>query len=199
MALQVLLEKFGWAVLAACFFPVAAGGAEIIDTWASYKNGTLLLRSEILVHVPAGQVREILTDYENLPKLSKDLKRVKVLERFDDGRVRMRADSEICILAFCLDFAWMQDTRVLPNGDITVNILPRKGDFRRGNGRWTLLEEADNTRLTFDIDLIPAFWLPPVFGPWYIKRKLFNEVFQTSLGIEKVAAQKVYLPNPKKR
>lgn len=187
--LRDIFRRIGLALLATGALPMAAHSAEIVHTWAAYEEGRLILRSEILVHVPARQVRAILTDYENLPNLSKDLKRVEVLEHFDDGRVRMRAESEICILAMCLDFAWVQDTEVLPNGDIVVNILPSQGDFRRGNGRWRLLENNGNTRLIFDIDLTPAFWLPPVLGPWFIKRKLFNEVFETSLGLEREAAQ----------
>jgi Protein of unknown function (DUF3047) len=65
--------------------------------------------------------------------------------------------------------------------------VPNRGDFRQGNGRWHLLPDDGGTRLIFDVDLTPKYWLPPVFGPWLMKRKLAEEAFEFAQGLERLA------------
>jgi hypothetical protein len=177
-----------WAglLLFCCGLPVDLHGAQVVSTSVELREGRYLLHSEALIQAPVSVVRNLLTDYENLPRLNPDLKQVTLLERLPDGGVRMRVLSDFCILALCLSFHWIQDVRILPSGDIVMTIVPDRGDFREGGGRWRLFVDDGGTRLIFDVDLVPNFWIPPVLGPWLMKRKLAEETYETAQGLERM-------------
>lgn len=177
-----------WLLLLGCICLSAdAHGAQVLTTSVSLLDGRYFLHSEALIRAPVSAVRTLLTDYENLPRLNPNLKRVEILERLPDGGVRMRVVSDFCILALCLSFHWIQNVRTLPGGDIVMTIVPDRGDFREGGGRWRLLADDGGTRLIFDVDLVPNFWIPSVLGPWLMKRKLAEETYETARGLERMA------------
>lgn len=143
------------------------------------------MHSETVVQAPASKVRTFLTDYQKLPRFNPDIKRVEIMEQLDDGRVRMGVISDFCMLAICLHFNWVQDVRLLPDGDIAMTIVPNQGDFRQGSGRWRLIPDVGGTRVILDIDLTPNFWLPPVFGSWLMKQKLDKDAIEAGRELER--------------
>lgn len=179
--------KPGRLRLIVALLPLAAQGAEVANTSVIREDGRFIMHAESIIRAPVATVRKTLTDYEHLPRLNPALKRVEVLERYPGGGVRMAVVSEFCILEICLDFAWVQAVRPRPNGDIAVSIEPNGGDFREGKGRWRLFPEDGGTRLVFDVDLTPNFWVPPALGPWLMRRKLADETFETARGMERMA------------
>lgn len=165
-----------------------AQAAEVVEVTVSEQDGRCILHSESLIRVPVAQVRKALTDYPNLPRINPSLKRVEVMERLPGGGTRMGVVSQFCVLAICLDLAWIQEVREGPGGDIVVNLVPNRGDFRAGSGRWRLLPEQGGTRLVFDIELTPNFWVPPAFGPWLMEGRLAEETLATAQALERMWA-----------
>ena len=152
-----------------------------------YHAGRFTLHTEILIQVPATRVRAILTDYNNLPRVNGGIKTVQILAR-DADRVRMGVSAGVCILFFCLDYAWVQDATSLPSGDIVTVIDPAVSDFQEGRVRYQMLPaERGYSRLIMDAELVPDFWFPPLIGPWLIKSKLRNEALETAVGVERLA------------
>ena len=39
---------------------------------------------------------------------------------------------------------------------------------------WTFAAEDGGTRLTYQMEMEPNFWLPPFVGPWFLKRTLLR-------------------------
>jgi hypothetical protein len=68
-----------------------------------------------------------------------------------------------------------------------MTIVPYRGDFRQRNGCWHLLPDDGGTWLIFDVDLTSKYWLPPIFGPWLMKRKFSEEAFEFAQGLERMA------------
>ena len=63
-------------------------------------------------------------------------------------------------------------------------------DFESGSARWTVracASAASMTCLDARIELVPAFWVPPVIGPWVLRRKMAEEARRTSVGLEVMA------------
>ena len=84
----------------------------------------------------------------------------------------------------------MTATAGADGGVLEAKLLPRGGAFRAGYGRWTVraCPAAPSTScLRARIELVPAFWVPPVLGPWVIRRKMAAEARRTSRGLEAVA------------
>lgn len=180
-------HRSAWALLILIGLPLAAESAEVLNSSVIQHQGRYLMHSETVVGAPISEVRALLTDYENLPRANRNIRRVEVLRRAMDGGVRMGVTSDFCILRLCLKFNWVQDIHTLPDGDIVMAIVPNRGDFQQGSGCWRLLADPRGTRLIFDVDLTPNFWIPPVFGSWLMKRKLAEEAFETAQGLERMA------------
>lgn len=166
---------------------MAARSAEVLNASVIEREGRYIMHSETLVQASVAEVRRILTDYENLPRVNRALKRVVILEHRENSGVRMGVVSEFCVLAICLNLAWSQDVRAWPNEDISLIIVPNRGDFRQGSGRWRLLPDDDGTRLIFDAELTPNIWIPPAIGPWLMKGKIAEEAFETARELERIA------------
>jgi uncharacterized membrane protein len=168
-------------------FPLIAHSAEVLDSVVTQQHGRYMMHTETVVQAPVSKVRALLMNYENFPRLNSDIKRVESMEYLDDGGVRMGISSEFCILAICLHYNWIQDVRHLPDGDIAMTIVPNRGDFQQGTGRWHMLPDNGGTRLLFDLDLTPKYWLPPVFGSWLMKQKLYDKAIEFAEGLERMA------------
>lgn len=181
------VRRWGLRWLALSCLPSMVLGAQVLEVSVNREQERFIMHAETWVQVPVAEVRAMLTDYANLPRINQALKRVDILERRKDGGVRMGVVSEFCLLAICLDFNWVQDVQALPNGNIAIAMVPDQGDFRQGSGCWRLLSDNGGTRLIFDIDLTPNIWIPPAFGPWLMKSKLSDEAFETGQGLERYA------------
>ena len=75
-------------------------------------------------------------------------------------------------------------------GVLKAELLPHGGDFKAGRARWTVgacPSAAPITCMDVRIELVPAFWVPPVLGPWVIRRKMVEEARRTSAGLEVMA------------
>ncbi|MEH6577061.1 MAG: SRPBCC family protein [Amphritea sp.] len=160
---------------------------------ASTINKQIEMHSEVLVHLPVGQVYDILVDFDNLPQVLSSLKAVHILAPGNDGQVRMQVVARICIAFFCFNPTWIQQMQLLPNGEIEAIITPGESDFGKGRAHWSLVPRNRNTLLIFDARLDFKFWLPSVIGPLLLQQKLEEEATLIAQGLERVAA--VRFPN----
>jgi hypothetical protein len=147
----------------------------------------------MVIRAPINQVRAVLTNFENLPKINSGIKAVQILKQVDDEPIRMHIASEVCILFICQDYHWIQDAHILPSGDIMTHIEPSLSDFQEGWVRYRFRAEKQHTRLLMDAELVPDFWFPPIVGTFLIKRKLQNEALETALGVEQLAKRRANL------
>jgi len=73
-------------------------------------------------------------------------------------------------------------------GDLHAEVLPAQSDFSYGRADWQFRPAGTSTHLRFSAELEPAFWVPPLLGPWLVERSLREEAERTSAGIERLAA-----------
>lgn len=164
----------------------ACWAEEPIQASVERQGERFVLHSESLIRAPVSQVRAILSRFEELPRINDGIKSVQLLARRDNGEIRMRVSTEVCILLICLDWSWVQEVKTLANGDIEAVIVPAESDFREGWTRYRFRPEHGNTRLIFDASLVPNFWVPPALGPWIIERKLAREALETAQAVERL-------------
>jgi hypothetical protein len=174
-------------ILALIGYANRAQSGEVIEATVKHYKGHFTIHTNILIQVPVAQARAILTRFENLPKVNNGISKVEILQRSDSGQERMRVESQVCMMFFCLDYHWVQEVEILPSGDIITRIDPALSDFREGWVRYQLLPEDSQTRLIMDADIVPDFWFPPLIGPLIIKSKLRDEALETAMGVERLA------------
>jgi hypothetical protein len=52
--------------------------------------------------------------------------------------------------------------------------LPEQSDFKYSVSEWFIEADEGGSRMTYVLEMEPDFWVPPVIGPWYLKRTLLR-------------------------
>ena len=159
---------------------------EIERTGADY---TVSLRA--VLHAPREQVWQILTDYARFHQVSPAIKESEILEERDARTHRVRTRASACVLIFCKETEQVQTMRQQALGQLAVEVDPAHSDFEFGRARWNLEADSDVTLLQFEARIRPAFWVPPLVGPWAVRHVLREEARQTTDGLERLARERL--------
>jgi hypothetical protein len=164
-------------------WPSLLVAGEIVGSGVQREGNRYVLYVEARIEAPPELVYRTITDYENLAVINPSFVSSTVLGSHD-GVDRVRTKVRVCILVFCKRVVQVQDMRYPDRHTIEATMVPDAGDFHSGVARWSLSEIEEGTRLYFSETFEPAFWVPPVIGPWLIRSKLVEEVEVTMHHIE---------------
>jgi Polyketide cyclase / dehydrase and lipid transport len=170
------------ALLAAAPIPGRAGG--VLDSSVSYDAGVYSLSIEARIDAPADLVYRLITDYDHLQDINPAIRESRILQSFSPEKYRIRTVTRVCVLFYCRDVTQRQDMVQSPGYVIEAEILPQDSDFRRGRAHWRLTAEGDATVMQFRAELVPDFFLPPLVGPWLIRREMVKQITEIVMIIE---------------
>jgi len=144
------------------------------------------------VNADFDNVIRIITDYENLPLINPYLKESKLLDNLEDERSTVNMLTEICVLFLCYNIRHVQTFHFVENGILFSRIIPEKSNFQAGWMRWEIKGMDSNkihpvTKIILDIEMVPGFFVPPVIGPYQIKKIMFEMTRATIVNLEKRA------------
>ncbi|ADE14093.1 conserved hypothetical protein [Nitrosococcus halophilus Nc 4] len=148
---------------------MAAAGIQNLEVWRH--NAGYVISGQVRLRAPLEVVRARLLDFNHMDRLHRSIQVSELQCSFPDGRHRVRVHVQFGILWFWFtlqsvqDFSWSERT-------IQAVMLPEKSDFTHGEIQWKLMPINGNTQLQFRAELIPTFWVPPVIGPYLLKRLL---------------------------
>jgi sugar/nucleoside kinase (ribokinase family) len=175
-------------LLFTCLLATAAARAgEVRHAEVEYKDERYFVSFEVYIEAPRKRVRELLTDYAHLPRISHVIKESELYFSLDENSHRIRVVVEGCVTYFCKRMTQVQDVEELGNGIITGTVLAEKSDFIYAHSRWKIAAHNTGTVVSFDSDFKPKFWVPPVIGPYLIKKKLREITLETINGLEQLA------------
>jgi len=162
----------------ACLLVLATVGVqagEIPATAIERHGDRYVLMAEALLHTPPAEVYARLTDFEHLNRLHYTVTESAPLPGAAAGSQRVRILTRACVLFFCYDLVQVLDYHLGSPEDLHAIVIPAESDFRSGQLRWRMSPRADGgTHLRFEAELEPAFWVPPLIGPWILKHKLVS-------------------------
>ncbi len=135
-----------------------------------------------------------LQDYRAMPRFNPDVREVRVERTAQANQVRLFTAVHACVLMFCRTLRQTQLVTASAGargGTLRARFLPG-GSFRSGHAHWSVrpcLHAPTRTCLEVHIALEPAFWVPPVIGPWIVRLKLEQEARRSGIGLAHVAAR----------
>ena len=185
-------SRFRFALVLACF-AMQAHAAQVLDVQVTRDGGRFLIGMHITIDAPPRAVFRALQDYSAMMRYNPDLRSVRIQSTGVAGRVRLFTAVHTCVLIFCKTMHQEQIMTAVADADggvLEAELLSHGGDFKAGSGRWTVggcPTTASITCLEVRIELVPAFWVPPLIGPWVIRRKMVEEARRTGAGLELVA------------
>ena len=182
-----------WLVLAILDLVTAqAYAAQVLGVQLKREGARFLIGMRIAIDAPPPYVFRALSDYAAMPRYNPDLLAVRVEPTTEPKSVRLFTTVHTCVLFFCRTIHQeqiMTASADASGGILKAELVPQSGAFT-GQGRWRV-DRCRANRLQscvdIQIELIPKFWVPPVIGPWLIRRKMYEEAQRSSAGLERVA------------
>jgi hypothetical protein len=144
---------------------------------------------EVSLDAPPDRVWGVLTDFARLGRLSPAFREVEVLAAPPRDLARVRTLTRFCVLVFCRDNEQVQDFRHPGPRTLSALVDPALSDLREGEAYWRLDPDGPGTRMHFRARFVPDFWVPPLIGPWAIKRTLVHEAETVSARLERIARE----------
>lgn len=162
------------ALTAALLFCWSAtvGGADLRSVSVEKIDDRYHLVSQAWFAASRQELYRVLTDYDQFVKFTSAFVDTRNVEPDELGRPRFYMRMEGCVLMFCKSFIREGYLILKPSDEIIAISLPGKSDFDYSRERWRLEVDGDGTLMTYDFVMEPSFWVPPVIGPFLIKRTL---------------------------
>ena len=174
-------------LLAGLLFTLAVAAGQVRVASVSHQSGSYLVEVDTLVEMDEHRARALLTDYNNLGRVNPAIEVSAILLTRGPGDFRVRTVTEACIWFYCRRLHQVQDVTESQDGTVTALLVPALSDFRYGYARLNLWQEPEGTRILIRAEVEPDFWIPPLIGPWLIKRKLLSETLETVDRLEQLA------------
>ena len=179
-----LLKNLFFLSTLICTFPAFSG--EVIKSQVSYTKKHYEAILEIQIKAPAKKVYALFTDFDYLSRLSDNITGSTLISN-ESPEYIVEVETHTCVLFFCKDLFQTQKVTEHGEGHIFVEDIKDKSDFIYANTSWHIRALDKGTRVTFQSEMKPDFWLPPILGPWLFKKRMIKDTKAMIERLEKLA------------
>lgn len=182
-----------WLLWLLSFLALQAHAADVSRVQVTREGARFLIDMHITLEAPAPAVFRALQNYATMARYNPDLRTVRIEPTASPDRVRLFTTIHTCVLIFCKTLHQEQIMTAKPSaegGTLHAELLAHGSDFKGGHGLWLVApcpRAKELSCLDVRIELVPAFWVPPVIGPWVLRRKMAEEARRTGAGLEQTA------------
>ena len=148
-----------------------------------------VMESEAVFNVGLEALYEVFLDYDLSPEFSSWVVDARNLVR-EDGRRGYFIRNRGCVMFVCQSTVRQGWVEHEPYRRIEATADPERSDFEVSNETWTFRQEDGATIVTYQLEMVPKFWVPPVIGPYVIKRKLRSSGGDALDRIEEIAQRR---------
>lgn len=180
------LSRFACLCIA-MLLPALGSAAEMRRVEVDYSDGQYTMESEVWFDAGQEAVYDVFLDWDLSPEFSSWIDEARNLEPDESGLSGYYIRNRGCILIMCKSV--VREGRVEVERYLMIHAVanPDKSDFELSDETWTFRTEGDQTVVTYRIEMVPKFWVPPLVGPWAIKRKLRSSGGDALNRIEEIA------------
>lgn len=168
--------------------------SEVISLQVSNQGDLYVLESENYLEASVQSVFQVLMDYDNYTRLSSVYKESRQLAPGPDGAPRVYTLARGCIVFVCRSVEKVERLNTETNRRIVATVIPELSNLQQGTTEWVLNSAADGTRLSYRMELLPKFWIPPLIGPPVIRYVLAKGGKNALQRMENLARERDGLP-----
>lgn len=169
MRFEHFLRRFAVVLL---LLSGSAPAAELRDVTVEQEEKRYRLTSVTYFNASVADLYRILTDYDLFTEISSVFVESRNLKATASGKPGYFTRMQGCILLFCKSFVRIGELTLTPHREIIALADPERSDFTYSRERWQLQADGDGVLLKYEFELEPSFWVPPVIGPYVMKRAL---------------------------
>jgi hypothetical protein len=153
--------------------PGAATADEPVVSVRQAEGGAYVVDARFSIRESADVAREVLTDYENIPRVIPEVRASEIVER-QDGYARVEQEAVSKFLLFS------KRVHLILDIDESANVIRFRDRCKRSfvtyEGTWTITEQGGRTEITYQLSALPAFSVPE-----FVFRKLLNRDARTMI------------------
>ncbi|HNP37855.1 MAG TPA: SRPBCC family protein [Woeseiaceae bacterium] len=174
-------------VLLCAPWSMQAIAADLKSIIVEYEDGVYTVDSEVWFDADQRAVYAVFADWDLAVRFSSAIVESRNTAPDADGNPGYFVRNEGCILFFCKSFVRNGTVRSQPISLLQASADPAHSDFELSDERWSFRSEDGGTIVNYSLKMKPAFWVPPLIGPYLIKRKLRNDSGDALNRIEQIA------------
>jgi len=164
------------------------GAAQVTTNEVIRDDDHYFVTFDVRIAAPPDRLRRYLTDYSNYAEYFASIRESTVLAGSPGTVQRVRLRLRACVWFFCRTVTFVKDVTELPNGEIRARIDPTLSDFQEATEYWRVTPEGGQTRLQYRAALVPDFFVPPLIGPWLLKRQIHASLISGAERLETLTA-----------
>jgi hypothetical protein len=183
------LARIAGVAFVGCAAAAPVSSAVIHELEVDRHRGRYELTADTHLAASAEAIYAVLVDYENgrFGRISSVYKESDYLEPAPDGTPMVYTLMEGCVMFFCKSMRRVERLEADPPNFIRTTALPEESDFTYSRSEWELEPVEGGTRVTYRLIMEPDFWVPPVVGPWALKKTLLRGGTRAINRIERLA------------
>lgn len=164
--------------------------AELDSISVSNEGKRYFVRSSATLDAPIEHVYDTLIDFDNYEEFSSVYHDARWLQRNADDSGEIYTYTRGCVLFVCRGFGRTESVVAVRPTFIETKVDPARSKVRYGTSVWNIEAVDDKTSIAFELDFEPDFWVPPVIGPFVIKKYLRKGGVDALDRIEALAQQR---------
>jgi len=165
--------------------PTITVAAELRSVTFEKRDGLYYATSEIWLDAEREGIFDVLSNWDLSTQFSSMIVESYNIEPDDQGRIGFYMKNRGCVLFFCKTMERYGYLESEENALIRAIAIPEKSDFEVSDERWHLEEENDGTRIRYEMTMKPKFWIPPIIGPYAIKKKIRKDGLEALQRVER--------------
>ncbi len=162
-------------------------GLDLVQVTVDVDDGQYRVLGRSRIEASPEFVYATLMDFDNFHKLAPGIAATRFLPPEPSGERRAYSRFESCVLLFCKTVEKIEAIDGHPFDSISARAIPELSDFVFNDSNWLIEAVGDATLLTFTAEFEPDFWIPPLIGPWAVRRKLVQTAELIGMRIEWMA------------
>lgn len=162
-----------------------ASAAELRSVTLEKRDGSYFATSEVWVDAPQTHVYEVLADWNHAINFSSAIVESHNIDADEHGRPGFYIQNRGCVLFYCVTVEREGYVERFPEELVRAVAYAEKSDFHISDERWHIDAENEGTRVLYEMQMKPKFWVPPIIGPYVIKRKIGRKGFEVLERIER--------------
>jgi len=173
--------------------------AEMLKMDVKRQGKRFYLKSSLLVEVPVSSMYTILTDYNNMHHFSRGIKHSQEVTPSAEGVRRVYSHLQGCVAFLCRSVEKVELMKTIENQQVLTELLPEiSKNVKWNKSLWELseIQKVDSTnpdeftsftKIEYAMEFEPGFWVPPLLGPYMIKKSLAKDGLEIVSRMEKYA------------
>lgn len=172
---------------AAALLPAGACAAELRDIVVDYEDGIYSVESAVWLDAPPDAVYRVFGDWDLYVQFSTAIVEARDIGPDANGERGFYVRNRACLLFFCKSTERTGSVRATYPTLLEASADPARSDFEMSEERWRFEAEDGGTLVHYSLRMRPAFWVPPLIGPYVIKHELRSEGGDAINRIERLA------------